>query len=105
MCKYIERIGAVATTVDYPAQATNATARLRHDLVKNSAMLASTYRKLITWLARMPFTKLKDFNIFRETINSDMKLFLRSFRKKVNDGSFDELKQNVRFHFTFSFCF
>lgn len=90
MCRYIERIVETDQLLS-----SEASTRLKHDLVKNSALLAATYRKLITWLARMPFTKLKDFNIFREAINSYMKAFLKTFRKKVNDGLFDELKQNV----------
>lgn len=93
MCMYIERLVSDQQSSTFADP--NVSARLKHDLVKNSALLALTYRKLITWLARMPFTKLKDFNTFRESINAHMKTFLKTFRKKVSDGLFEDIKQNV----------
>lgn len=89
LCKYIDRITSMG--VD-----NNAVVRLKHDLIKNSALLAASYRKLITWLVRLPFTKLRAFEKFRDEINSQMKTFFKIFRKKINENSFDEMKQSVR---------
>jgi hypothetical protein len=85
LCKYIDRMSLNGT--DH--------AKLKHDLIKNSALLAATYRKLITWLVRLPFTKLKPFEKFRDEINNKMKVFFKLFRKKINETSYDEIRQSV----------
>lgn len=84
LCKYIDRISSGSGET-----------KLKQDLVRNSALLAATYRKLITWLVRLPFTKIKPFDKFRQEVNSQMKTFFRLFRRKITDNSFDEMKQTV----------
>lgn len=69
--------------------------KLKHDLIKMASGLATSYRKLITWLVRVPFTRLKQFEKFREEVNFKMKNFLKIFRKKLNENSFDDLKSSV----------
>jgi hypothetical protein len=52
------------------------------EMISQTSSLASAYRKLISWLVRIPFTRLKVFADFREEINNEMKSFLRLFRKQ-----------------------
>lgn len=54
----------------------------RYDIVSAGTSLALAYRKVISWLVRFPFTRLKTFENFREEINMEMKNLLRLFRKQ-----------------------
>lgn len=92
ICKYIERINLLTSMGDV-----DACVKLKHDLIKNSAYFATIYRKLITWLVRLPFTKLKAFEKFRDELNFEMKMFFKLFRKKLNENAYDEMKQIVIF--------
>ena len=76
----------------------------RREFVKATACFISiTYRKLINWLIRLPFTRLRQFELFRVELNTKMKQFLKMFRSKsklqnggVASGSNDEeIKQIV----------
>ena len=53
--------------------------------------------KCFVFLIRMPFTKLKKIEKFREEINGGMKVFLKTFRKKLSENLFNEIKSNVKF--------
>lgn len=86
LCKYIDRMKSSGACENV---------KLKHELVKNSALLAASYRKLITWLVRLPFTKLKPFEKFRDEINAQMKVFFKFFRKKINETSFEKMRQIV----------
>ena len=44
---------------------------------------------------RIPFSKMKKVEIFRENTNEQMKIFLKTVRKKVNENQFNDLKTNV----------
>lgn len=69
--------------------------KLSSDIIKQTCQLAALYRKLITWLVRLPFTKMKKFELFRDDINFKMKSFLKIIRKKLNENQVDELRQMV----------
>ncbi|CAF0808641.1 unnamed protein product [Brachionus calyciflorus] len=79
----------------YSPSECDAAQKLNSDLVKQTSLLATTYRKLITWLVRLPFTKMKRFESFRDDINIRMKNFLKIVRKKLNEKQYDDLKQIV----------
>lgn len=64
----------------------------RTNILSASTSLALTYRKLISWLVRIPFTRLKPFENFREEINSDMKNFFRLIRKRTSENFLNDLK-------------
>lgn len=69
--------------------------KLSSDVIKQTSQLATLYRKLITWLVRLPFTKMKKFESFRDDINFKMKSFLKIIRKKINENQIEELKQII----------
>ncbi|RNA31543.1 Beta-mannosidase [Brachionus plicatilis] len=69
--------------------------KLSSDIIKQTSQLATLYRKLITWLVRLPFTKMKKFELFRDDINFKMKSFLKIIRKKLNENQADELRQMI----------
>lgn len=67
----------------------------RNEIISAAASLAVTYRRLISWLVRIPFTRLKPFEVFREEINNEMKTFLRLFRKRSSENFNREIKNKV----------
>lgn len=87
MLNYLEKIQQCA----HPE--CNYCTKLSADLVKQTSHLTISYRKLITWLVRLPFTKMKKFESFRDDINFKMKNFFKILRKKLNENQYDDLKQ------------
>ena len=67
----------------------------RNEIISAAARLALTYRRLISWLVRIPFTRLKPFEVFREEINNEMKIFLRMFRKRSSENFNRDIKNKV----------
>lgn len=69
----------------------------RNEIISASTSLALAYRRLISWLVRIPFTRLKPFENFREEINNEMKNFLRLFRKRIfSDNFYKEMKIKLK---------
>ncbi len=63
--------------------------------------LSTTYRKLINWLVRLPFTRLKQFELFRDELNAKMKQFTKFFRNRnriLMSNSVDEEIRNLVSH-------
>ena len=69
---------------------------LKRNTISYSSTLATTYGKLMSWLVRIPFTRLKPFEKFREEINNEMKSYLKIFRRKPNDNLLKEAKTKVK---------
>lgn len=68
----------------------------RHELVSNANSLTPVYRKLLMWLVKLPFTKLKQFELFRNEINLKMKAFLKMFRKKsIAENLLNEMRHTL----------
>jgi hypothetical protein len=67
----------------------------KYEIVLNSSSLASCYKKLISWLVRIPFTRLKSFDSFREEINSEMRNFLKLMRKNFADKFIKDISFRV----------
>jgi hypothetical protein len=69
----------------------------REFIKATSCFVSITYRKLINWMIRLPFTRLKQCELFRDELNSKMKLFLKIFRSrnKLLNGD-EEIKLLVR---------
>jgi hypothetical protein len=66
----------------------------RQELVSNSTSLTPVYRKLLMWLVKLPFTKLKQFELFRNEFNSKMKILLKLLRKKLlTENILNEMRQ------------
>jgi hypothetical protein len=77
----------------------------KREFVKATACFVSiTYRKLINWMIRLPFTRLKQCELFRDQVNSKMKVFLKIFRSrnKLLNGD-EEIKSIVKFIVLFYF--
>jgi hypothetical protein len=71
-----------------------------------SCFISITYRKLINWMIRLPFTRHRQCELFRDELNSKMKLFLKIFRSrnKLLNGD-EEIKTLVTsYQFIHSIC-
>jgi hypothetical protein len=55
--------------------------KLNNDIIRLSATFTSSCKKLLSWLARLPFTRLSILNQFRDQLNNQMKLILKLFKK------------------------
>lgn len=70
--------------------------KIEHDICKLMSALSTSYRRLLSWLARLPFTRLKTIDQFRNEINSEMKNLFKLYRKRFKiDNFYETLKQSV----------
>ena len=83
LCNVTERMDQCATCHSSTSMSEcDKCVRLRkYEIISGSSQLALKYRKLISWLVRIPFTRLKAFSQFREEINNEMKSYLRLLKK------------------------
>ena len=71
----------------------------REFIRSSSQFLSTTYRKLINWLVRSPFTKIQQFVQFRDELNKKIMQFIKLFRNKnklnFSSSNDEELKSIV----------
>lgn len=82
-------------SLSYPGSTTS-----RREFIKaTSSFVAVTYKKLINWLIRIPFIRIKRFELFRDELNAKMKQLLKIVRSKTKltllSGE-EELRQVLR---------
>ncbi len=92
LLNYIRRLENCACTSDCD----RCTKYKRYEIVSAASGLAQAYRRLIAWLVRIPFARLKPFEVFREDINKEMKSLLRLLRRRPADCLYAEMKARLQ---------
>lgn len=76
MLHYIEKLQTCSCKIEcYTCN------KLNNDIIRLSTTLTTSCKKLLSWLARLPFTRLSILNQFRDQLNNQMKLILKLFKK------------------------